>query len=146
MHIVTLFVSATFPPSISAPQVFFGTVGKESNYIASITSSVGFITFALNGTIGSDSLPSNMRSEINSTTLSLLWTPLHRNENFVLYVISYVEVEDTPTAYSLFRPQIQLCDCQNGGECTTDGVLQFDQSYILLQCLCLTGRKKINCC
>ena len=137
-------VSATFSPRISAPQVFFGRVGSESNYTFSITSGVGIITFALNETIGSDSLLSNIRLlEVNSTTLSLLWTPLHRYENFVLDVISHVVIENISTAYSLFRPQIQLCDCQNGGTCTSDGVLQYDDTFILLQCLCLTGREKV---
>ena len=124
-------------------------VGSESNYTFSITSDheVGIVTFAFNRVIGSNSLPSTMRLlQVNSTTLSLLWTPLHYNEAFVLDVISYAVIGDTPTAYSLFRPQVQLCNCQNGGMCTTNGVLQYDDSFILLQCTCLPGRKQVKCC
>jgi len=133
-------VADIFSPTISAPQVFFGMVGSESNYTVSIISDVGNINFAFNGTVGIDSFPSNVRlSQVNSTTVSLLWTPLHHNEFFVLDVISFLVIENRPTAYSLLRPQVQLCNCQNGGTCTTDGVLQYDANFILLQCVCLTG-------
>ena len=116
-------------------------VGSESSYTISITSSVGVITFAINGVIGNSSLPNNMRLlVVNSTTFSLLWMPLDHYENFVLDVISHVLIGEIPTAYSLFRPQIHLCNCQNGGTCTTDGVLQYDDNFILLRCICSTGR------
>ena len=140
-----LYVAATFPPSISAPRIFHGVVGSESDYTISITSDTGIVDVAINGSIGSNSLPDNMRiSQVNSTAVSLLWTPLHHDESFILDVISYALIENEPTAYSLFRPQVQLCDCQNGGICTTDGVLQYDDNFILLQCICLSGRKQVT--
>ena len=82
-------------------------------------------------------------SPINSTTVSLMWTPSNRDESFVLDVISLQIVGNMHTAYSMFRPQVQLCDCQNGGTCTTDGVLQYDDNFILLQCICLAGRAQV---
>ena len=82
-------------------------------------------------------------SEVNSTAVSLLWTPLHQYESFILDVISSQIVGNMNTAYSMFRPQVQLCDCQNGGTCTTDGVLQYDDDFILLQCICLVGRAQV---
>ena len=88
-----------------------------------------------------------MRIEDNSTVVSLLWTPLHHDESFTLDVISFQIVGNMHTAYSLFRPQVQLCDCQNGGTCTTDGVLQYDDNFILLQCICLAGMAQVvKCC
>lgn len=135
-----LYVAAIFPPSISAPDIFYGIVGSESNYTISITSATGFATFAFNGMTGSNSFPSNMRIlQVNFNSLALFWTPLHRDETFVLDVISYAVIGNA-AAFSLFRPQVQLCDCQNGEKCTNNGVLQYDDDFILLQCICLPGR------
>lgn len=75
--------------------------------------------------------------------MSLLWTPLNRDESFILDVISFEIVGNMYTTNSLFTPQVQLCDCQNGGTCTTDGVLQYDNDFILLQCICLAGRAQV---
>lgn len=145
------YVAATFSPIVSAPQIFSGMVGSESNYTFSIISStgIGVVAIAINETVRNtnDSFPSNMKLvQVNSTTLSLLWTPLDRYEYFILDLIRFVLLENSGSiALSLIRPQVHLCDCQNGGTCTTDGVLQYDERFILLQCLCLTGRNKIKC-
>ena len=153
VYLHVFYVAATFSPIVSAPQVLFGMVGSESNYTFSVISSTGIaaVAIAINETVRNtnDSLPSNMKLvQVNSTTLSLLWTPLHRYETFTLDLIRFVLLgnsEPIALSRSLITPQIQLCDCQNGGTCTTDGVLQYDQNFILLQCLCLTGRRKLKC-
>ena len=142
-----LYIAAMFPPDISAPDIFFAMVGSKSNYTFSLVSDVGFLTFAFNGVIGSSALPSSIDitvSQVNSTTLSLSWIPIHHTESFQFDVITYRLVRSMPNAYSLFRPQVQLCNCKNGGTCTTDGVLQYDNSFVLLQCICLAGKKKLN--
>ena len=53
-------------------------------------------------------------------TAVILWTPLSYNETFVLDVYGFMEHRGQPTAWSVFKPQIQLCNCQNGGTCTTE--------------------------
>ena len=77
--------------------------------------------------------------QVDPSTVSLLWTPLN-DEMFLLNVCGFMLYGDHLTAWSVFRPQIQLCNCQNGGTCTTDGVLQHDSSFVLLQCLCSPGK------
>ena len=82
-----------------------------------------------------NNLPNNIRIEDNS----LLWTPLNYSETFLLFVFGFAIYNDQVTAWSLFRPQVHLCNCQNGGTCTTDGVLQYDDFFVLLECLCTPG-------
>ena len=35
---------------------------------------------------------------------------------------------------SLFKPVVQLCACENGGNCTTDGLLDIDYRSVVLNC------------
>jgi len=83
-----------------------------------------------------NNLPNNIRIEDDS----LLWTPLNYSETFLLLVFGFIIYNDQQTAWSLFRPQVHLCNCQNGGTCTTDGVLQYDDFFVSLECLCTPGK------
>ena len=112
-------------------------MGIESNYTVSRISVTGQFNFTINGV---SSFPDNVRlMRVGFDTAVILWTPLSYNETFVLDVYGFMEHRGQPTAWSVFTPQIQLCNCQNGGTCTTDGVLQYESSFVIVQCLCTPG-------
>jgi len=132
--------TAIFPATISAAQVFPATVGTESNYTVFTTISTQLIAFAiyLNGVFQTSPFPDNLRSvRTDFSTYSVLWTPSNSSERLQLHVFGYTIYNGETTAWSLFQPQVQLCNCQNGGTCTTS---QYDYPFVLLECLCTPGK------
>ncbi len=52
---------------------------------------------------------------------------------------------DSGGAVSVLSPQLVVCPCANGGECTMDGILNTAVTVLILNCYCPEGeRNSIN--
>ena len=49
------------------------------------------------------------------------------------------EAKDNFDAVSVLNVQVQICACENDGNCTVDGLLSISGSSIVLNCQCLEG-------
>ena len=46
---------------------------------------------------------------------------------------------DSQNAATVFNPQVQICACENGGSCTTNGLLNIVLDPLILACTCSSG-------
>ena len=129
---LALSFAESFPPNISAPEIFNATVGTNSTYSFSVTGSISVVV-VING---QNSLPANAAfSNDSGDTFTLTWNPVNVNEEFNVTIIATAERNAT----SMFVPRVQLCGCMNGGNCTEDGVLDLELPFIVLNCDCPPG-------
>ena len=54
------------------------------------------------------------------------------------------EAKDDFQAVSVHSVQVQLCACENGGNCTTDGLLTITGDTLVLACNCPEGNSVNN--
>ena len=74
------------------------------------------------------------RSETDTSLWSFTWTPTSIIENPIVFV-----AKDDMGATSQYEPQIRFCQCQNGAECTLQGVLDPLANPLDLYCICSAG-------
>ena len=121
----------SFPPSISAPDMFMATVEIDSIYTFNVTGSVN-VNVIING---QNTLPPNTNFNRSGDTFTLTWNPVNTNEEFNVTIIAIAEQDVS----SIFSPRVQLCGCINGGNCIEDGVLNLEPSFVILNCDCPAG-------
>ena len=107
------------------------TVGIESIYSFTVTGS-NDVTVVING---QESLPSNTAFTGSGNTFTLTWNPVNIMEEFNVMIIAVAE----RNARAMFVPRIQLCGCENGGNCTTVGVPNLQLPFNVLNCNCPAG-------
>lgn len=59
------------------------------------------------------------------------------------YSIMIVAV-DSMNAVSTLSPRVEVCNCQNGGNCTLDGILDTDDNVIVMLCQCTPGKVTLS--
>jgi len=129
--------TVSFPPNITAPETFMATVGEESVYAFTVSSdSENIVVIILHE--GEETLPSGVQlNNSNSDSYTITWTPA---DNTAVLNLTIVAMDQNfENISSTFNPVVQLCACVNGGNCTTDGLLATDFSFVVLNCECPEG-------
>ena len=127
----------SFPPKIIAPETFLATVGEESVYIFTVSSDSENINVIILHE-GEEILPSGI--QLNNPVgehYIITWTPADNTSVLLLTIVA--ANLNMNNIISFFNPIVQLCACENGGNCTTDGLPVNDFSFVLLNCECPEG-------
>ena len=113
------------------------TVGEESVYTFTVTSDSQNITVIILHE-GEETLPSDVQlNNPDGDTYTITWTP---SDNTSVLNLTIVAMDPSlQSISSFFDPVVQLCTCENGGNCTTDGLLANDFSFVVLNCQCPEG-------
>lgn len=122
------------------PPVFFVSIGEESSYTFNATDDHGNFTLMVEG-----GLPSNatLRSTGDSYTLTWMFgTPVDELHNFNRTI--RITARDSLNASSLLAPQLRICACGEGGNCTTEGLLNISINPLILNCDCTPGKLVIS--
>ena len=81
-------------------------------------------------------LPANATFlQVDSTTYTFTWrlTDPNHVSNLTFYA------SDSSGAVSVLSPEIVVCACRNGGNCTTEGVLSAQNNVMIMNCICPSG-------
>ena len=125
-----IFSTANNPPLIQGPDTFLATVGELSEYTFNVTDDDNFtLSVAMAGV--STELIDTM---VNGVFIFRITLPA-ADSGFTLDITA----TDDEGASSLFSPQVQICACLNGGNCTIDGILNPTADPLLLRCICPLG-------
>ncbi len=119
---------------MTGEDVFNVTVGEESVYGFSVMDEKDNFTVEVMGELpegaalegnggGEYTYRWNLQAVTNATDVSTL--------EFV--------ATDSAGASSLLSPQLIVCPCANGGECTLDGIINTMASVIIMNCNCPEG-------
>ena len=113
------------------------TVGDESVYTFTVSSDSQNINVIILHE-GEETLPSGVQlNNPDGDSYSITWTPADNTSILNLTIIA-VDL-NMKNISSMFNPVVQLCACENGGNCTTVGLLANDFSFIVLNCECPEG-------
>ena len=128
----------SFPPNITAPETFMATVGEESVYTFTVSSDSENINVIILHE-GGETLPSGVQlNNPDGDSWTITWTPA---DNTSVLNLTIVAVDlNMNNISSIFNPVVQLCACENEGNCTTDGLLDIDYSFVVLNCECPEGK------
>ena len=81
-------------------------------------------------------LPANATFlQVDSTTYTFTWRLT--DPNYVSNLTFYAS--DSSGAVGVLSPEIVVCACQNGGNCTTEGVLSAQNNVLIMNCICPSG-------
>ena len=113
------------------------TVGEESVYTFTVSSDSQNIN-AIILHEGEETLPSGVQlNNPDDDSYTITWSPA---DNTSVLNLTIVAVDpNLANISSIFNPVVQLCACENGGNCTTDGLLVTDFSFVVLICECPGG-------
>ena len=127
----------SFPPNITAPETFMATVGEESVYTFTVSSDSQNINVIILHE-GEETLPSGVQlNNPDGDSYTITWTPA---DNTSVLNLTIVAMDPNLEKISSFHnPVVQLCACENEGNCTTNGLLANDFSFIILNCECPEG-------
>ena len=130
-------ITDSFPPNITAPEIFLATVGEESVYTFTVTSDSDNINVMVLQNEGEDMLPDDVVVMNDGDTYSITWTA----DNYTVLNLTIVatDLSNPQNISSMFAPTVQLCACQNEGNCTTNGLLNTDSTYVVMNCECPGG-------
>ena len=65
---------------------------------------------------------------------------VYENDTSLNATVSFVAM-DVMNASSLLDPQVLVCACQNGGNCTLEGILDQDADPFIMNCVCTEGMR-----
>ena len=113
------------------------TVGEESIYTFTVSSDSENINVIILHE-GEETLPSGVQlNNPDGDSWTITWTPA---DNTSVLNLTIVAVDlNMNNISSIFNPVVQLCACENEGNCTTDGLLANDFSFVILNCECSEG-------
>jgi len=123
--------------------MFLATVGEESVYTFTVTSDSDNINVMVLQNEGEDMLPDGVALSNDISVYNITWTA---DNSTVLNLTIVATDPSNQNVSSMFTPTIQLCACQNGGNCTTDGLLNTDLTFVVLNCNCPAGMCRIILC
>ena len=131
---------ANTPPRILGPNSLFVTLGEEAVLVFNVTDDKNtFNVSTLNGLpVNSTLTPMAMDGFTEFVFRWNIYEVVNRSLMF--------EARDELDAVSVLNVQVQICACQNGGNCTLGGLLSTTASTIVLNCECSEGqcyRRKI---
>ena len=138
MFLYVFFLTDSFPPNITAPEIFLATVGNESVYTFTVISDSDH---SINVTVlhgGEDTLPDGVVfNDLDGDSYSITWSA---DNSTVLNLTIVANDPSNENVSSMFIPTVHLCACENGGNCTTNGLLNTDFTFVVLNCECPEGK------
>lgn len=130
-----MFVLANDPPILLGHNIFFITIGERSHYTFNVTDDHNNFTLTVEG-----GLPDNASLQIDGSSYTLSWTlslPVNQINSFNKTIA--IIAKDELNATALLNPQIQICACGEGGNCTAEGLLNVSTNPLILNCDCSPG-------
>ena len=124
---------ANNPPNITADEVFIVHVGVESLFTIVVEDPGDEFTLTVVGGLP----PSSELEESERGNYIFHWN-LQEVTMFPLRFIA----NDSRGASSVFVPNVEICACVNGGNCTREGLLS-NNATVVLNCMCPEGMIKI---
>ena len=122
--------SGNNPPTITGDDVFRVNVGEENTYIFRVNDTGDFNVMIEGGAPEGGVLTDDGDEEYTFT-----WTPgVIPNISGLAFIAT-----DSSGAATLHSPFVQVCACFNGGECTEEGVMNINELFVILTCLCNEG-------
>ena len=125
-----VFNVANFPPNISGPGKFKLFVGQEAVYNFTVSDEGDTFTLTVNASAPEKSL----LVDLGNGTYSFRWTV----QDIANLSLSLIATDSAGTSSQLV-PQLEVCGCVNGGQCTLDGVLDTVAPVVVLACVCSEG-------
>lgn len=122
------------PPRITGPSTLEVTLGQTAELVLTVTDDRSVSTVTIVG-----GLP------INATLTSIqmdgfLEVTYRWSINEIVDVSLMFEARDERDAVSVLNVQVLFCACENGGECTLNGLLSTSGSTVVMNCDCPQGR------
>ena len=129
----------SFSSNITAPETFMATVGEESVYTFTVSSDSENINVIILHE-GEETLPSGVQlNNPDGNSWTITWAPADHDNTSVLNLTVVAVDRNFRNVSSFFNPVVQLCACINEGNCTINGLLNIDYSFIILNCECPGG-------
>ena len=123
------YFSESAPPSISGESTFVITVGQASIYRFNVQDVYNNASVGVVGGIPQGATLSGAHG--NYTLTWILSVP--QNVSLTIYAI------DSFNSTTWYSVHIALCGCQNGGKCTSDGLVVNDSNTVIMSCDCTRG-------
>lgn len=101
-------------------------IGQTSTYTFTVTDEEESVVVTVQG-VETQSLTQD------GNTYTFSWTVSEVNAQ-----VTFVAT-DSMNAVSTLSPLIEVCACQNGGNCTVEGVLAIENNIIDMHCQCTQG-------
>ena len=126
--------TVNYPPRIeSSIPTFQVTVGEQAAYSFTVTDPNDGDTFTVSVQGG---LPNN---SVLHSGYTFVWTPSEVVDAALTFVAT-----DSMGGTATFTPRLEICACQNGGNCTLDGVQNTLSNTIIMACMCTEGTHAHN--
>ena len=110
-------------------------IGEESVYTFNVTDeSDSFNVTVMGAPAGSSAV------EEDGGTYTFRLTLMKPDPSFIL---SFLAV-DSEGAIAMLSPTVEICGCQNGGNCILDGTVDSDNATIVLNCNCIPQGKEVE--
>ena len=118
---------------IVGPPSLLVTLGVEAELIFTVTDDNNLFNVSV---VGGLPVNSTFTSIIQNdfTEYTFRWTIFE-----IVDVSLMFEARDERSAVSVLNVQVQICACENGGECALDGPLSSSESTVVLNCDCPEG-------
>ena len=127
--------TANNPPRITGPTTLFIRLGVEAELTFNVMDDNNNYNVTVLG-----GLPDNSTLSLKSNDADGVMEYVFKWQLLELVNVSLLfEAKDDFNAASVLNVQLQICACENGGNCTTDGLFSISGSSILLNCQCPEG-------
>ena len=116
---------------MTGDEIFSVTLGQESVYTFTVVDQGDFTVGVVEGLPQGATLEDNGGGEY-----TFRWTLVNTT---IINPLGFQAI-DGEGAASLLSPQLDMCLCANGGECTLDGVLNTALPVVIMNCYCPGGQ------
>ena len=125
------YYSDNTPPTMTGPSVLVITIGMDASYTFTVVDDNSF-------TVGLVNMPAGSQILESGQMYTFQWTVSDIDD--VIPLTFYAR--DSMDATTILSPTVEVCACQNNGECTSDGAVTID-NVATLNCLCSQGTQNI---
>ena len=124
-----IFLSGSAPPTIIGESTYTITVGHASVYRFSV---LDVYNNASVGVVGGIPQGATLTGSHGNYTLTWILSAA-LNISLTLYAV------DSFNSTSWYPVHIVICGCQNGGNCTSNGLVGNDSNTVIMNCVCSKG-------
>ena len=124
-------IAANLPPRMNGSNIFRVDTREASVYSFTVTDDGDGFTVAVQG-----GMPDGSTLEQESGNYTFTWTQLEPDNTSLVFVAN-----DSLGAASTLSPRVEVCACQNRGNCTLDGILGMESNTVIMECECPEGMR-----